>query len=72
MFSKRNEIHPFDDITSLEFFSQKNDASLFLVATHSKKRPHNLIWARAFDHQILDMIEVGVSNFKSMKDFKVI
>ncbi|KAI9228350.1 MAG: Brix domain-containing protein [Piptocephalis tieghemiana] len=69
-FSKKNDIHPFDNETSLEFFSQKNDASLFLVGTHSKKRPNNLILARMFDHHLLDMIELGVERLVPMADFK--
>ncbi len=43
MFNKKNEIHPFDDHTSLEFFSEKTDSSLFMFASHSKKRPHNIV-----------------------------
>ncbi|KAJ2821702.1 rRNA-binding ribosome biosynthesis protein rpf2 [Coemansia erecta] len=59
-FTKKNEIHPFDDETGVEFFSRKNDASLFAVGMHSKKRPHNLILGRTFDFQVLDMVELGV------------
>jgi len=70
MFSKKNNIHPFDDQSSLEFFSQKNDASLFCVGTNSKKRPNNLVFVRMFDYQVLDMIELGIENFKSLHDFK--
>lgn len=37
--------------------------------SHAKKRPHNLVIGRTYDHQIYDLVEVGVENFKSMKDF---
>ncbi|ORY04089.1 Brix-domain-containing protein [Basidiobolus meristosporus CBS 931.73] len=69
-FTKKNQIHPFDDDTSLEFFSKKNDTSLFVVGTHSKKRPHNLILGRTFDHQILDMLELGIERATPIKEFK--
>jgi ribosome production factor 2 len=69
-FNKRNEVHPFDDIKPLEFFSLKNDASLFCFASHSKKRPHNMVFARLYEHQLLDMFEVGIENFKSIKEFQ--
>lgn len=59
-FTKGNSIHPFEDASSLEFFSQKNDTSQILFASHSKKRPHALTWIRCFGGHILDMIELYV------------
>lgn len=59
-FSKKNAIHPFEDASSLEFFSRKNDASLILFGSHSKKRPHCLTWIRCFGGEVLDMMELYV------------
>ena len=70
-FTKKNQIHPFEDQSNLQFFSQKNDASLFVIGTHSKKRPNTLTFARMFDHQLLDMMEVSIEHGVPMKDFKV-
>ncbi|KAI8915763.1 Brix domain-containing protein [Gorgonomyces haynaldii] len=71
MFSKRNDVHPFDDYKPLEFLSHKNDCAFFVLANHSKKRPHNLVFARMFDHQLMDMIELGVTNCDFMDEFKL-
>ena len=68
-FTRHNAVHPFEDATPLEFLCQKNDASLFAFGTHSKKRPHNLVIGRLFDHRILDMYELGVDSFKGMAEF---
>jgi ribosome production factor 2 len=70
-FSKKNIIHPFEDPSSLEFFSEKQDASLFVVGSHSKKRPNNLTFARMFEHKLLDMMEFGVLNYRPCSEFKV-
>lgn len=70
-FSKSNSIHPFENSDSLAFWSKKNDASLFLVGLHSKKRPNNLVFARTFDSEVLDMMELGIESFKSMNDYTV-
>lgn len=59
-FNKKNPIHPFEDASSLEFFSQKNDASLLVFGSHSKKRPHCLTWVRCFGGKVLDMMELCV------------
>lgn len=59
-FTKKNQIHPFEDASSLEFFSQKNDASLMVFGSHSKKRPHCMTWVRCFGGQVFDMLELYV------------
>jgi ribosome production factor 2 len=69
-FHRRNQTRPFEDQTSIEFFSNKNDCSLMVLASHQKKRPNNLVLGRFFDYQILDLIELGVENFKSIQQFE--
>jgi ribosome production factor 2 len=74
-FTKKNAVHPFDDASSLEFFSEKNDASLLVFGSSSKKRPHTLTFVRTFDNKILDMLELHldpessrmISQFKGRK-----
>jgi len=70
-FSKKNIIRPFEDASSLEFWANKNDASMFLIGQSTKKRPAGLIIARTFDSKVLDMCEVGIDKFVSMAEFKV-
>jgi len=70
-FSKKNEVRPFEDASSLEFWSAKNDASLFIIGQHTKKRPDNLTLVRMFDGRVLDMCEVGVTSFTSLEEIKV-
>lgn len=70
LLGKNNVIVPFEDAgqQSLEFLTTKNDASLFAVASHNKKRPNNLCIGRTFDRKILDMIELGILKYKAIKD----
>jgi len=68
-FKRHNAVHPFEDITPLEFLAQKNDASLFAFGTHSKKRPHHLVIGRLFDQHILDMFELRILQAKVMAEF---
>jgi len=67
-YSKRNPIIPFEDATSLEFLSSKSDCSLFAFGAHSKKRPNNLTLGRMYDHNVLDMVEFGVENIKTISE----
>jgi ribosome production factor 2 len=69
-FNKKNDWRPFEDSTHLEFMVQKNESPLFMFASHSKKRPNNMIIGRTYDNHVLDMVEVGVENLKLMSDFK--
>ncbi|KAK4058899.1 rRNA-binding ribosome biosynthesis protein rpf2 [Microbotryomycetes sp. JL221] len=69
-FSKANVIRPFEDASSLSFWSVKNDASLFLVGTHNKKRPHGLVWVRCFSGEVMEMLEVGIEEVMPMSSFK--
>lgn len=70
-FSKKNEIHPFADASSLEFWSQKNDASFFVVGQSTKKRPNNLVLARMFDGKVLDMCELGIESYIPISEIPV-
>uniref|UniRef100_A0A0C9S882 Ribosome production factor 2 homolog n=1 Tax=Wollemia nobilis TaxID=56998 RepID=A0A0C9S882_9CONI len=71
-YTKKNgNIQPFESggETTMEFLSQKTDCSLFAFASHSKKRPNNLILGRMYDHHLYDLVEVGIENFSSMESF---
>ena len=70
-FSKKNTVRPFEDASSLEFWSNKNDASMFVVGQSTKKRPDDLTFVRMFNGKVLDMVEVGVDKFVSMVEYKV-
>jgi ribosome production factor 2 len=71
-FTKKNSLHPFEDPSSFEFFSEKNDAALLVFGHHSKKRPHCLTLVRTFNHKLLDMIELYLDpeSFRTMSQFK--
>ncbi|KAF4334872.1 valyl-tRNA synthetase [Fusarium beomiforme] len=71
-FTKKNAIHPFDDATSLEFFSEKNDASLLVFGSSQKKRPHTLTFVRTFGYKVLDMLELYLDpeSFRTIAQFK--
>lgn len=70
IFHRKNILRPFEDQTSLEFFSQKGDSSLMVFGSHSKKRPHNLVFGSFYDHHILDMFELGIDSYLPMSSFK--
>lgn len=65
---KNSSILPFEagGETALEFLSQKTDCSVFAFGSHSKKRPHNLVIGRMFDHHVYDMVELGIERHVSI------
>lgn len=68
---KNDDVRPFEagGDTNLEHFSQKTDSSLFALGNHSKKRPHNIVLGRFFDHRLHDVLELGVERFRGIKEF---
>lgn len=70
-FSKKNAIRPFEDYEPLEFLSEKNDSSLIVLSSHSKKRRNNLTFVRTFGYKIYNMIELQIAeNYKFLSDFR--
>ncbi|KAF2750935.1 Brix-domain-containing protein [Sporormia fimetaria CBS 119925] len=71
-FNRKNDIHPFEDPSSLEFFAEKNDTSMIVLNIHSKKRPHCLTFVRTFNYKILDMLELYLDpdTFRTLQQFK--
>lgn len=67
-FMRRNLIRPFEDAEPVEFLSQKNGTGLFAVASHSKKRPFNLVFGRCFGGKLLDMVELGLTGVGSLSE----
>lgn len=58
-------------VQSVEFLSTKNNASLFVMGAHNKKkRPHTLTVGRLFNNTALDFVELSVTAFKSIKELK--
>ena len=70
LFSRKNVVRPFEDETSVEFLCDKNDAAICVVASHSKKRPHNLVFCRIFDGNVLDKVEVGIDAYVGIDDHR--
>ncbi|XP_035584589.1 ribosome production factor 2 homolog [Zalophus californianus] len=69
LYKKKNITRPFEDQASLQFFSKKSDCSLFLFDSHNKQ-PNNLVIGRMYDYHVLDMIELSIEKFVSLKDIK--
>lgn len=53
----------------IERLAAKADASIFVLASSTKKRPHNLVMGRLFDGHLYDAIEVGVDSAEFMEKF---
>lgn len=48
LLQSQDQLLPFEDILPVERLAHEHDASLFAYATHSKKRPNNLILGMFF------------------------
>jgi ribosome production factor 2 len=70
--SRRNaDARPFEagGELPLEFLAGKSQAGAFALASHTKKRPHNVVLGRLFDGRLLDCVELGVSALTPVEKF---
>ena len=70
MFSKKNNVNAWEDPRPLDFYSERTQASFIAISSSTKKRPHALTFARMYDHQVLDMVQVEIQGIKLMEQFK--
>ncbi|KAJ3640785.1 hypothetical protein Zmor_027326 [Zophobas morio] len=69
LLNKKNDITVFEDATPVERFCRKFETPLFVMSSHSKKRPDNLVIGRMYNYSLLDMIELHVENIECMREF---
>lgn len=60
---KNDDVLPFEaeGAARLEALARKGDAGLFVLGSHSKKRPHTLTLGRVFDGRLLDSLELHLN-----------
>lgn len=69
--SRKNDITIFENAAPVEEFCRKHETPLFIMGSHSKKRPDNLVVGRMFNYALLDMVELGIDSFEGLRDFAV-
>merc|ERR1711976_505054 len=71
--NQKNDILLFkpESKTILYFLCEKSSSKVFCLATHLKKRSHNLTFGRISNFRKLELIEFGVLFFKPISSFKV-
>lgn len=69
MLQQKNDITIFENSTPVETLCRRSESALFVMGSHSKKRPDNLVIGRMYDNSLLDMYELGVSSYQGLKDF---
>lgn len=66
---KKNDICIFENATPVEQFCKKHETPIFVMGSHSKKRPNNVVIGRVFNYSLLDMFELGIEGFEGMSEF---
>ncbi|KAF5284081.1 hypothetical protein FQA39_LY17130 [Lamprigera yunnana] len=69
LLSRKNDITVFENCVPLEDLCRKNETPLFIMGSHSKKRPDNIVIGRMFNYSLLDMVELGINAFEGLVDF---
>lgn len=70
--TRKNPLMPFEAGGEEHMCSlaRLNDASVFIVGSHTKKRPNTLTLGRTFDGHVLDMVELGIRQLVPMLSFR--
>ncbi|XP_072378818.1 ribosome production factor 2 homolog [Diabrotica undecimpunctata] len=67
--NRKNDITVFENAKPVEDICRKHETPLFMLGSHSKKRPDNLVVGRMFNYNLLDMIELYVESYEGLKEF---
>ncbi|PGH07748.1 hypothetical protein AJ80_07953 [Polytolypa hystricis UAMH7299] len=63
LFHKKNaNIHPFENVDSIEFLATKNECALVVYGSSNKKRPNCVTFVRIFQGKVLEMCEMLLLN----------
>jgi len=66
---RRNDVTIFENQAPVENICRKHESPLFIIGSHSKKRPDNIVVGRMFNYSLLDVVELGIDSFESFRDF---
>ena len=69
MCKRNNDVTIFENVVPVEQMCKKFETPLFVLGSHSKKRPHNLVLGRMFDYALLDMVELGIETYTGIDEF---
>lgn len=67
--NRKNDITIFENVTPVEAFCKKHETPLFMMASHTKKRPDNIVLGRMFNYSLLDMFEFGIDSYQGLSSF---
>ncbi|KAF5300136.1 hypothetical protein FQR65_LT09227 [Abscondita terminalis] len=69
LLSRNNDITLFENYAPVEDLCRKHDTPIFVMGSHSKKRPDNIVIGRTYNHSLLDMVELGIDYYRGLHDF---
>lgn len=68
--NKKNILkYVFDDAGDIEYISEKNDTTFFVLTSDIKKKPMNIIMGSTFNYKLMDVFEFEITNFLPLEFF---
>eukprot|EP01053_Blabericola_migrator_P008281 Blabericola_migrator_1__8280@NODE_4299_length_1233_cov_55_454545_g2658_i0_p1_GENE_NODE_4299_length_1233_cov_55_454545_g2658_i0NODE_4299_length_1233_cov_55_454545_g2658_i0_p1_ORF_typecomplete_len244_score50_95Brix/PF04427_18/2_1e18_NODE_4299_length_1233_cov_55_454545_g2658_i0157888 len=71
--NQRNQtklMFPLEDPSDFEYLGTKNESSLFMMSSSTKKHPCRIFGGRLYNHKLYDLLEFDVLNFSPFKTSK--